>query len=107
MSHAAPLQQCRRPAPRAWVAALLMTFLLIAETFAVTHPYDSAAHSNGQSCAECLLTASFGAGAVPTPLALDLPVTLPLLAAVAILVLFSAAPVRRYARGPPAATFTY
>jgi hypothetical protein len=107
MSPAAPLQQCRRPALRAWVGALLVAFLLLAETFAVTHPYDSAAHSNGQSCAECLLTASFGAGAVATPLTLHVPLALPLLAAVAILVLFSAAPARRYARGPPIGSFAH
>lgn len=106
MSRAAPLQQCRRPTLRAWVAGLLVALLLLAETFAVTHPYDSAAHANGQSCAECLLTASFGAGAIATPLTLHLPAAVPLLAAVVLLALFSAAPARRYARGPPVGSFT-
>jgi hypothetical protein len=106
MSQAALLRQCRRPTLRAWVGALLVAFLLLAETFAVTHPNDAAPHSNGQSCEECLLTASFGAAAAATPLVLHVPVPVPLLAAVVILALFSAAPARRYARGPPIGSFT-
>lgn len=106
MSQTNPLQQCRRPALRAWLGALLVAFLLVAETFAVTHPYDTAAHGSGQSCDECLLTASFGAAAVATPLTLHVPTALPLLVAVVVLVLFSAAPVRQYARGPPSGSFT-
>lgn len=106
MSRTSPLQHCRRPALRAWVAPLLVVLLLLAEAFAVTHPYDSAAHSNGQSCAECLSVATFSAGAVAAPLALHLPAPVPLFVTAVAVVLFSTVPTRRYARGPPTVSFT-
>lgn len=105
MSTPSPLQDCRRLALRAWVAPLLVVLLLLAEAFAVTHPYDSAAHSNGQSCAECLSVASFSAGAVATPLTFPVPMAVPLFVVAVVVALFSAVPTRRYARGPPTVSF--
>jgi hypothetical protein len=106
MSHASPLPQFRRPALSGWLGAWLAVLLILAGTFAVTHAYDSAAHTNGQSCAECLSTASFSAAAAATPLTFHLPLPAPLFFAVVVAVFVSAAPVHRYARGPPVVSFS-
>ena len=89
------------------MGALLGVFLLIAETFAVAHPYDSAAHADGLPCAVCVAAASFSAGAVAESpqLAVD-PATL-VVVLVAPTILIAAVPTRRYARGPPSTSFTF
>jgi hypothetical protein len=106
MSHASLLQQCRRPALSGRLGAWLALLLMVAGTFAVTHDYDSAAHTNGQSCAECLSTASFSAAAAATPPAFHLPLAAPLFFAVVVAAFVSAARVHRYARGPPVVSFS-
>lgn len=105
MSSANPIRQCRRPAVQAWVGAVLVALLLVAEVFAVTHPYDTAAHGSDRACSVCLSTASFGAGAVAVPVTFEASVTAAPAIAAAIVVLVTLAPIRRYARGPPRVSF--
>jgi hypothetical protein len=90
-----------------WLAAALIVLLLLAGSFAVTHPYDSAAHTNGQPCSACLSAASFSAGAVTTPVHTQIAIATPVVALVVVTALFSVVPTRRYARGPPVVSFTF
>jgi hypothetical protein len=106
MSRANPLRQCRRPTVKSWVGGLLVLLLLVAEAFAVTHSYDSAAHANGQPCAVCVSAASFGAGGISKPLQVDIVVATPVVVVAVLAVLFTVVPTRRYARGPPVVSFT-
>jgi hypothetical protein len=89
-----------------WVGALLVAALLLAEAFAVSHEYDAAAHANGQPCTVCLSTASLAAADVAAPFHWDVVVATPLAAVATAVVSFTAVPTRRYARGPPAVSFT-
>ena len=108
MSRANPLRQCRRPTLKSWVGALLIAFLLVTEAFAVTHSSDFAAHSNGQLCAVCVTAASFSSAAVGAPVQFDVAVATPIAVVVLLVAVIAAAvPARRYARGPPAASFTF
>jgi hypothetical protein len=100
------MQRCRNAAWKTWLGAALALWLLLAESFAVTHPLDQAAHGDGQPCAVCLSVAHLGAGAVAAAIALVLDAAPPLLTVVVTLVFYATVPVRRYARGPPAASFT-
>jgi hypothetical protein len=89
------------------VGALLVLLFVLAEAFSLAHSYDSTAHANGQVCAVCVGAASLGAAAVgaPSPVA---PVrAAPALLAIVLVVLLSAVPARRYARGPPTGSFTF
>ena len=52
-----------RASCKTWLGAALAVWLLLAESFAVTHPFDQAAHTDGQPCAVCLGLADLGAGA--------------------------------------------
>ena len=63
------MKRCRQRAFKSWLGAALTLWLLLAESFAITHQYDSAAHANGQACEVCVGAASFGAAAPPTPYA--------------------------------------
>jgi hypothetical protein len=81
--------------------------LLVAGAFAVTHPYDSAAHENGQSCSVCLTAASFSAGAVGAPVQVDVAVATAIVVVAAVIAPFTVVPTRRYARGPPVVSFTF
>ena len=99
------IQRCRSAAWKRWVGAALIVWLLLAESFAVTHPLDRAAHADGQPCAVCLSVADLGAGAVAAEIALVLEAAALLIVAASVVVLVSSAPVRRYARGPPAGSF--
>lgn len=105
MQRRSVMQRCRSAAWKTWLGAALALWLLLAESFAVTHPFDQAAHSDGQPCAVCLSIAHFGASAVAADVAFVLDAAVPLLAVVVTLVFFSAVPVRRYARGPPVVSF--
>jgi hypothetical protein len=105
MKRAAVMRECRRPTFQSWVGAALVFLLLLAEAFAVTHPFDAAAHADGQPCTVCLSTTAFGAGAIAAPLELDLDAAAPVFVAIAIAVFVSVAPTRRYARGPPTVPF--
>jgi hypothetical protein len=105
MKRARTLRQRRPPAVRAWVGAALVAVLLLAEAFAVAHPLDAAAHTDGQPCTICLSAHALGAGAASTPPSIDFPVaaqppTVPLAA-----VHVRAALARPHARGPPAVSF--
>jgi CHASE2 domain-containing sensor protein len=106
MQRRSVMQRCRHAAWKTWLGAALALWLLLAESFAVTHPFDQAAHSDGQPCAVCLSVAHLGAGAVAAAVALVLDAAPPLLAVVVTLVFFAAVPLRRYARGPPYFSFT-
>lgn len=100
------MQQCRRASWKTWLGAALAVSLLLAEAFAVSHEYDSAAHTNGQACAVCVAAASFGAGNCAAPLNFE-PVVASTFVAVATGIVFLAVvPARRYARGPPRVSFT-
>jgi hypothetical protein len=101
------MRRCREAAWKKWLGAALVVWLLLAESLAVTHPLDQAAHADGQPCAVCVGAASFGAAAVP-----ETPTFAPIIAAAVVaaavaLVLRSAVPARRYARGPPAVSFAF
>ena len=100
------MQRCRRATWKTWLGAALTVWLLLAESFAIAHQYDSAAHANGQTCAICVGVASFGAGAVATPLVFEPQDLAFALVAAVVFVFVSAVPTRRYARGPPAVSFT-
>jgi hypothetical protein len=89
------------------VGALLVALFVLAQAFSLTHSYDSAAHASGQACAVCVGAASLGATAVGAPLQVELLVAESALVVIALVVLFSAVPTRRYARGPPAQSFTF
>ncbi len=99
------MQGRRNAAWKTWLGAALALWLLLAESFAVVHPFDQAAHTDGQPCAVCLSIANLGAAAVAADLGLALDAAAPLLADVVTLFFFSAVPVRRHARGPPPVSF--
>jgi hypothetical protein len=101
----AALRECRRPAFKTWVGAALVAFLLLAESLAVTHPLDFAAHDNGQPCAVCVSVTHLGAAAVSTPVQLALEMVTPAFVASVAVHFVSIVPVRRYARGPPSFSF--
>jgi hypothetical protein len=97
----------RQTAFKSWLGAALAVWLLLAESFAIVHQYDSAAHANGQACEVCVGAASFGAGAPPTPLVFVAAALVAVVAAAVVLAFRSVVPARRYARGPPAVSFTF
>ena len=100
------LGRCRSAAWKAWLGMALAVGLFLAESFAVTHPFDQAAHSDGQPCAVCLSITDLGAGAAAAEIGFALvSAAAPLAAVAVVLVLLSAVPVRRYARGPPSVSF--
>jgi hypothetical protein len=107
MKRAAILRERRRPTPQAWVGATLVVALLLAECFAVTHPFDAAAHTDGQPCTVCLSTTNLGAGAVATPIHFELDAATPVFVATFVAALVSTAPTRRFARGPPLVSFAF
>jgi hypothetical protein len=106
MSCANPLRQCRRLPIKSWVGALLVVFLLLAETLAVTHAYDLAAHATGQQCAVCVGAASFDVSDVGAPVEVIASAAAPVIVLAVLAVLFSVARTLRYARGPPVVSFT-
>jgi hypothetical protein len=100
------LHRCRSAPWKTWLGTALAVWLLLAESLAVTHPFDQAAHTDGQPCAVCLSVADLGAGAAAADVGFALLDTAtPVLVAVVVLVLLSSVPVRRYARGPPSVSF--
>jgi hypothetical protein len=107
MINASLLRRFRRPTVQTWVGALLVVALVLAEALAVSHELDAAVHTNGQPCTMCLSTASLGAGAVAVPFHFDVVVATPLAVVATAVVSFSVVPARRYARGPPAVSFTF
>jgi len=97
----AVLRECRRPTLKTWVGGALVAFLLLAESLAVTHPLDFAAHDNGQPCAVCVSVTHLGHGAVSASVQLALETATPVLVASVAVAFVSIVPARRYARGPP------
>jgi hypothetical protein len=88
-----------------WLGGALAVLLLLAESFALTHELDTAAHDNGQACAVCVGAASLGAAAVAAPVHFEPPRSVAAAAAAVFAVLPSVAPTREFARGPPAVSF--
>ena len=99
------MRRCREAAWKKWLGAALVVCLLLAESFAVTHQYK--AHDNGQACTVCVGVASLGAGNVAAPLVVEAAIVAPFVAVAGALVFVSVVPARRYARGPPAVSFTF
>ena len=101
------LQRFRNAAGKTWLGAALAVSLLLAESFALTHEFDTAAHDNGQACAVCVGAASFGVGAVSAPLHFEPTISTSFVVVATGIVFLSVVPTRRYARGPPAVSFTF
>jgi hypothetical protein len=100
--------QCFRNATwKTWLGVALAAWLLVAESFALAHQSDSTSHANGQDCAVCMGAASFGAGAVSVPVHFEPSIAAAFIVVTAGIVFLSAVPTRRYARGPPAVSFTF
>jgi hypothetical protein len=86
---------------RSWLVAGFLCSLLAVETFAVVHPLDLAAHSNGEPCKICVGAASLDhAVAADAPILSLEPAVADAVAATG-LAFRSTAPVRQAARGPP------
>ena len=100
------IQRYRRAAWTTWLGAALAAWLLLAESFAIAHQYDSAAHANNQDCAVCVSAVNFAAGAVSTPVHFEPTLAASFVAVAAGIVFLSVVPARRYARGPPVVSFT-
>jgi hypothetical protein len=100
------LHRYRSASWKPWLGTALAVWLLLAESFAVTHPFDQAAHVDGQPCAVCLSVADLGAGTAAADVGFALlDAAAPELVAAVVLLLLSSVPVRRYARGPPFLSF--
>ena len=99
------MRRCRSATWKTWLGAALAVWLLLAESFAVTHPFDQAAHTDGQPCAVCLSVAHLGTGAVTSDVGFVLDAAALLVVVAIVITLFSAVPARRYARGPPSVSF--
>lgn len=106
MQRSSLVQRYRAATWKTWLGAALALWLLIAESFALTHQYDSAAHANNQDCAVCVSAASFAAGAVSGSVHFEPAVAASFVVVAAGIVFLSVVPARRYARGPPAVSFT-
>jgi hypothetical protein len=99
------LQRCRNSTWKTWLGAALAAWLLLAESFAVAHEYDS--HANGQVCAVCVTATSFAAGNVAALAHFEPAIATTFVVVAAGIVFLSAVPTRRYARGPPRVSFTF
>jgi hypothetical protein len=99
------MQRARGVAWKTWLAAALVVWLLLAESFAFTHQYADG-HTNNQDCAVCVGAASLGAGAVSAPVHFAPTIAASFVVVAAGIVFLSAVPTRRYARGPPVVSFT-
>ncbi len=107
MQRSAALRRRPKLTWRTWVGVALAAWLVVAESFAVAHQYDAAGHANGDACAVCVGAATFGAAAPATPLAIEPVVVAQSVAVAASAFVFTVVPARRYARGPPAVSFTF
>jgi uncharacterized membrane protein YjjB (DUF3815 family) len=105
MKRRGTFRRFRNAASKTWLGASLAVFLLLAESLAVTHPLDFAAHDNGQSCAVCVSVTHLGHGATSTPIEFSLEAAAPSFVASVAIAFVSVSPSRRYARGPPAVSF--
>ena len=107
MQHRRPMQRLRNAASKTWLGAALAVALLLVESFALTHELDTASHDNGQVCTVCIGAASFGAANQPAAVHFEPAIATSFVVATAGIVFLSAVPTRRYARGPPAISFTF
>ena len=105
MRRSSLMQRYRTATWKTWLGAALAVWLLLAESFALTHQY-AAGHANNQDCAVCVSAASFGAGAVSAPVHFEPTVAASFVVVAAGIVFLSVVPTRRYARGPPVVSFT-
>jgi hypothetical protein len=103
----ATVQRLRTGAWTTWLGGALALLLLLAESFALTHELDTAAHDNGQACAVCVGAASLGAGAASAPVRFEPAIAASFVVVAAGSVCRSVVPTRRYARGPPVLSFTF
>jgi hypothetical protein len=101
------MRRFRDAASKTWLGAALAVLLLLAESFALTHDLDGAAHDNGQACAVCVGAASFSSANVATAAYIELASATSFVVASVGTVFLSAVPTRRYARGPPAGSFRF
>lgn len=101
------IHRLRKTASKTWLGAMLAVCLLVAESFALAHEYDSAAHGNGEVCAICVTAASFGAANVTAAIHIEPAIAASFLVAAAGIVFLAVVPARRYARGPPSSSFTF
>jgi hypothetical protein len=99
------MQRCRNGTWKTWLGAALSAWLLLAESLAVAHQYDS--HPADQACAVCVGAASFGAGNVAAPVHFEPAIATAFIVVAAGIVFLSVVPSRRYARGPPRVSFTF
>jgi hypothetical protein len=99
------MQRCRHATWKTWLGAALAVWLLLAESFAVAHEYES--HANGQVCAVCVSAASFAAGNVAALVHFEPAIATAFVVVAAGIVFLSVVPTRRYARGPPRGSFTF
>jgi hypothetical protein len=99
------IQRCRNATWKTWLGAALAVWLLLAESFAVAHEYES--HANGQVCAVCVSAASFAAGNVAAHVHFEPAMATAFVVVAAGIVFLSVVPTRRYARGPPRVSFTF
>jgi hypothetical protein len=99
------IKRYRKATWKRWLGAALVVWLLLAESFTVTHQYDSTAHANGQTCTVCVSAASFGASAVAVPFQFESAITVATAVIAVFVVVASVTPAHRYARGPPAVSF--
>jgi hypothetical protein len=107
MQQSGTMQRFRAATQKTWLGAALAVGLLLAESFALTHELDTAAHDSGQACAVCVSAASLGAGAVSAPVHFEPTIATSFVVVAAGIVFRSVVPTRRYARGPPAVSFTF
>ena len=108
MQRTSLMQRYRNATWKTWLGVALAVWLLLAESFALTHRARfTAAHDNGQACAVCVGAASFGAGAVSAPVHFEPTIATSFIVVAAGIVFLSVVPTRRYARGPPVVSFTF
>jgi hypothetical protein len=107
MQSAEILATCRKPMLRAWLGAVAVLLLLVAQAFATAHRLDSAAHANGDPCAICVSVASLGTGAAAHVVEFSIDIARPALVAAERPVLVSTSRIRPSARGPPIASLTF
>src|SRR5688500_3023485 len=107
MQQRGTMQRFRNAASKTWLGAALAVFLLLAESFAVTHELDTSTHANGEVCAACVSAASFGAANAGAALHIVPAIATSPIVATAGIVFSAVVPTRRYARGPPSVSFTF
>jgi hypothetical protein len=86
---------------------VLVAFLLLAQTLSVTHQLDFAAHDNGQTCTVCVSLTQLGHSAVGSPPEFAFEAATPSFVVSIVPDFVSNVLSRRYARGPPAVSFTF